>query len=213
MALSAVSDLIKAFREDEKDAVAPYLWSDDKLVRAVNGALAAFCEQTKIVYDEIKADFAAGERDLPLSESVLDIVEASIVTPRDRDLKVVAPGVIPRSRLPRSGYPQYLIADVVRGQMRIVPVPAEAGTLVLSVVRKPLREVNKGSTIPDVPLDYRPHLLHYMRYIAYMDKDGELYDPDKALAARAIFDSECQSVYEASLLRRSAASGPIRFRW
>lgn len=211
--MNTVSDLIKAFREDEKDAVAPFLWSDDKLVRAVNGALAAFCEQTRIVYDEIEADFAAGERDLPLSESILDIVEASIVTPRERELEVVAPGVIPRSCLPRAGYPRYLIADVVKGQMRIVPTPAEAGSLVLSVVRKPLREVNKGSNIPDVPSDYRPHLLHYMRFIAYMDKDGELYDPDKAMASRALFDNECQSVYEAGLRRRSAASRPIRFRW
>ena len=57
--METVSDLIKAFREDERDTVAPYFWSDSQLVRFANGALTAFAEKTKSNISERIAVMAA----------------------------------------------------------------------------------------------------------------------------------------------------------
>jgi hypothetical protein len=207
MAYETVSDLIKAFREDERDAVAPYFWSDSQLVRFANGALTAFAEKTKSILDDgFELEFAAGEDVLDYPEAIIDVIDAEIaVGAKTWPIDVRSPGEIRRSRLPKSGKVCLVLADSAVGKLRLVPAPAAAGVLTLQVVRRPLKELAKDSKIPDVNPVHREYLLLHMKHRAYNVADAEVLDAAKATGFLFEFDRECQRIYEDALRRRGGA--------
>lgn len=214
MAYMTVGDLIKAFREDEHDSVAPFMWSDAQLWRFANEALIEFAVQTKSIYDDegeaSVIDYRAGEQDLDLHPAVIDVIEAYA---GNRTLRIAAPGAVRRSALPCGGQPELLVLNRSSGLMRMYPAPATAGTLELLVVRKPLVEVGEADSIPDVPIDERRHLLQFIKHRAYSVPDADTFDAGRSAHFLAEFERACQSVYESALRRRSSASQGIRFRW
>lgn len=207
MAYETVSDLIKAFREDERDAVAPYFWSDSQLVRFANGALTAFAEKTKSILDDgFELEFAAGEDVLDYPEAIIDVIDAEIaVGVKTWPIDVRSPGEIRRSRLPKSGKVCLVLADSTVGKLRLVPAPAAAGVLTLQAVRRPLKELAKDSKIPDVNPAHREYLLLHMKHRAYNVADAEVLDAAKATGFLFEFDRECQRIYEDALRRRGGA--------
>lgn len=218
MALDTVSDLIKAFRADEKDDVAPYFWSDAQLVRFTNQALTEFCELTLSVYDDSSAitavDFSVGEQELAYPEAIIDVVDATLlITGRSHNLDVVPPGHILRANLPTSGRPRLLIVNSSAGKMKLAAAPTEAGQLLLTVIRRPLKELVLGDRIADVPAHNRHILLTGIKHYAYGVADSERFDPAKSANFNAEFAAECQRIREDGLLRRASASKPIRPRW
>lgn len=210
MAFDTVGDLIKAFREDERDAVAPFFWSDNQLVRFVNGALTAFADKTKSIVDDDSAitqvDFAIGEDRLIYAEQIIDVIDAELVIGEQTwPLEVKSPAAVRRSCLPKNGRPSLLITNNATATMRLVPAPKEAGQVLLQVLRRPLRELDKDSRIPDVNHAHREYLLLYMKHRAYNAADAEVFDPAKASNYLAEFDRECQRLYEDELRRRGGA--------
>jgi len=214
MAYATVADMIQAFREETSDTVEDYLWSDALLVRFASEALVAFAEQTKSIYDDSSAaaviEYAAAQQVLALHPAVIDVVEAYA---GDRQLKVVAPGVVRRSELPTGGLPELLVLGSSSDQMKLYPAPQEAGTLELLVIRRPLAEVAVNGAIPDVPVSDRRHLLSFMKGRSYGVQDVEAYDPAKSAQFYVEFERACQGIYENALRRRSSASRGIRFNW
>lgn len=207
MAYETVSDLIKAFREDERDAVAPYFWSDSQLVRFANGALAAFAEKTKSIIDDgFELSFGAGEDVLDYPEAIIDVIDAEItVGEKAWSLDVRSPGEIRRSSLPRRGRVCLILADAAVGKLRLVPAPTADGVLTIQAVRRPLKELGKDSKIPDINAAHREYLLLHMKHRAYNVADGEILDAAKSTGFLLEFDRECQRIYEDSLRRRSGA--------
>lgn len=207
MAYETVSDLIKAFREDERDAVAPYFWSDSQLVRFANGALAAFAEKTKsIIDDSFELEFSAGDDVLEYPASIIEVIDAEItVGAKSWPVDVRSPGEIRRSRMPRSGKVALVLADNAVGKLRLVPAPAAAGVLTLQAVRRPLKELDKDAKIPDVNPVHREYLLLHMKHRAYNVADSEVMDAAKGAGFLLEFNRECQRIYEDALRRRGGA--------
>jgi hypothetical protein len=207
MAYETVSDLIKAFREDERDTVTPYFWSDSQLVRFANGALTAFAEKTKSIIDDgFELEFGPGDDVLDYPEAVVDVIDAEIaVGAKSWPIDVRSPGEIRRSRMPKSGKVCLVLADSAVGKLRLVPAPASAGVLSLQSVRRPLKELSKDSKIPDVNPAHREYLLLHMKHRAYNVADSELLNPAKANGFMLEFDRECQRIYEDALRRRGGA--------
>lgn len=202
-----VSDLIKAFREDEKDMVDPYFWSDSQLLRFTNGALAAFAEKTKSVFDDgVEILFGPGEDEIDYPAYVIEIVDAELIMGERRwPIDVRSPAEMRRSRLPRTGRPALILANSATGKMRLVPAPGEEGKVVLQVVRRPLKDVQKESRVPDVSPTHREYLLLFIKHRAYNVQDAETFDGAKADRYLAEFNYECQRIYEEALLRRGGA--------
>ena len=218
MAAETVSDLIKNFRDDEKDTIEPFFWSDSQLVRFFNQALTAFAEKTRIVIDDSSditaIDFSAGQALLSYSPQIIDVIEAVVlISGRTRKLDVMTPGGVSRAAQSSAGCPRIVVLDESAGSLRLYPVPSFSGQLLLTVVRRPLKELVKSDRIQDVPAHNRHILLLDMKHYAYRIADGELFDPAKAINFSDEFNRECQSIYEAALLRRAGSSSPTRFRW
>lgn len=207
MAYETVSDLIKAFREDERDAVAPYFWSDSQLVRFANGALTAFAEKTKSIIDDNYAiEFAAGEAVLDYPETIIDVIDAEIAMgEKSWAIDVRSPGEIRRSSLPKSGRVCVILADNAVGKLRLVPAPSAAGVLSLQAIRRPLKELSKDAKIPDVNPVHREYLLLFIKHRAYNVADSEILDTAKATGFLIEFNAECQRIYEEALRRRGGA--------
>ena len=208
MAYETVSDLIKAFREDEKDNVGPdYFWSDSQLTRYANGALAAFAEKTlSIVDDTIEIPFSAGDDALPYPDYVIDVLDAqAVIDGRDFPLEVKAPADVRRSNLPRHGRPSLLVLNNAIGSMRLAAVPQQAGSVKLTVIRRPIKELTKDGKLTDVGRVHREYLLLFMKHRAYNVNDAEMFDAAKSAGYLVEFNLECQRIYETELLRRGAA--------
>ena len=208
MAYETVSDLIKAFREDEKDSVGPeYFWADAQLVRFANQALAAFAENTlSIIDDSIEVDFSAGADALPYPEYIIDVVDAQLVMgDKDWPLDVKAPADVPRSRMPKNGRPSLLVVNGATNSMRLAATPQQDGLVRLTVIRRQKADLHKDSRLTDVNRAHRETLLLYIKHRAYNVSDGEIFDRDKSARFLAEFNFECRRVYEHELRRRSAA--------
>lgn len=207
MAYETVSDLIKAFRKDERDAVAPYFWSESQLVRFANGALTAFAEKTKSIIDDgFELEFSQGDGVLDYPESIIDVIDAEItVGAKTWPIDVRSPGEIRLSRMPKHGKVLLVLADNSVGKLRLVPAPAESGVLALQAIRRPLKELTKDAKIPDINPAHREYLLLFIKHRAYSVKDADLYDPSRAGQYLAEFNYECQRIYEDELRRRGGA--------
>lgn len=218
MAAETVSDLIKNFRDDEKDAIEPFFWSDSQLVRFFNQALTAFAEKTRIVIDDSSditaVDFSAGQALLDLAPQIIDVIEAvALINGRPEKLDIMPPGSVSRAQSSTGMRPRMVVLSETANTMRLHPVPSIAGQVLLTVVRRPLKELAKTDRIADVPAHNRYVLLLGIKHYAYRVADGELFDAAKALDFEAEFNRECQGIYELALLRRADVSRPIRFRW
>lgn len=213
MAYETVSDLIKAFREDERDAVAPYFWSESQLVRFANGALTAFAEKTKSIIDDgFEIEFAAGEDVIDYPAAIIDVIDAELfLGERSWPIDVRSPAEIRRSSLPTTGRPCVLLANSAVGRMRLVPKPQESGKVVLQVIRRPIKDLANDSKLVDVNPVHREHLLLFIKHRAYSVKDAEIFDAVKAGQYLAEFNYECQRIYEDELRRRGGARS-IRYR-
>lgn len=207
MAYETVSDLIKAFRDDERDAVAPYFWSDSQLVRFANGALTAFADKTKSIIDDgYVIEFAAGEDVLDYPETIIDVIDAEIaVGDKSWAIDVRSPGEIRRASLPKSGRVCLILADNAVGKLRLVPKPAADGVLTIQAIRRPLKELSKDAKIPDVNPVHREYLLLFIKHRAYNVADAEVFDSAKASGFLIEFNAECQRIYEDALRRRGGA--------
>lgn len=218
MAAETVSDLIKNFRDDEKDAIEPFFWSDSQLVRFFNQALTAFAEKTRIVIDDSSditaVDFSAGQAQLGYAPQIIDVIEAvALISGRTTKLDVMTPGSVSRAAQSSAGCPRIVVLDESAGSLRLCPAPSVAGQLLLTVVRRPLKVLAKQDKIVDVPAHNRHILLMGIKHYAYRVADGDLFDPAKSVGFGDEFDRECQSIYEAGILRRAGCSRPIRYRW
>ena len=216
MAYETVSDLIKAFREDEKDSVGPEVfWTDLQLVRFANQALTAFAENTlSIVDDSIVVDFSAGADALPYPDYIIDVLDAQLVIgEKDWPLDVKAPVDAPRSRMPKTGRPSMLVVNGATGSMRLAAIPQQDGLVRLTVIRRQKDELRKDSRLTDVNRAHRETLLLYIKHRAYSVKDAEVFDFVRAGQYLSEFNFECQRVYESELRRRSAARSIRPVRW
>ena len=216
MAYETVSDLIKAFREDEKDSVGPeFFWTDPQLVRFANQALTAFADNTlRIVDDSIVVDFSAGADALPYPDYIIDVLDAQLVIgEKDWPLDVKAPVDAPRSRMPKTGRPSMLVVNGATSSMRLAATPQQDGLVRLTVIRRQKTDLHTDSRLTDVNRAHRETLLLYIKHRAYSVKDAEVFDFVRAGQYLSEFNFECQRVYESELRRRSAARSIRPVRW
>ncbi|MGV8917833.1 MAG: hypothetical protein ACOH2R_08545 [Pseudomonas sp.] len=213
MAYETLGDLIKAFRDDEKDTVAPYFWSDGQLTRWVNEGLIEFAEATQSIFDEASditlISYGVGQHQVALDPSIMDVVDAWIEG---------QPHIRFRCDRFTDDYGRAYCGHGIRfdetGLLHIHPTPVTAGAMRLKVLRRPYKEVcEKTDKIPDVLAKDRRHLLLFMAYRAYNVSDGETFDKSKSNNRYAEFLEKCQEANEASILRRGACSRPIRSNW
>ncbi|MEE4087542.1 hypothetical protein [Pseudomonas viridiflava] len=220
MAYETVGALIKAFREDEKDAIEPYFWSDSQLVRWTNEALTVFAEESHSFRDEDSdvtlIPYGVGQDGIELDPCVIDVISAWVDgQPHaclSRSLYPFANGFRGGYWLAYNGCSSHFYFNPV-GLLKLYPKPAEAGAIRLQVIRRPLRELDKCAKIPDMLPSDRRHLLSYIAYKAYRVNEGETYSIESSDKHLDRFMDACQKAREKDILRRGDCVSPIRSAW
>jgi hypothetical protein len=204
-------ELEARFRKRADDAVAPY-FSDSDTVRAwFNEATAEACIRARLIFDTtssfctipISADQAVYTLDpcidriaaawLTARQTILEGTDQSAldrgsVGPPRHAHRVSCASLWGRNWRTRKGSPVYYVQDGRR--LQLVPIPAEADTLNLSVYRIPTddEQMDTPSDEPAIEGKWHERLIDWALFRAYDDKDGEENDDSRARLALARFE-------------------------
>ncbi|WP_158892402.1 MULTISPECIES: hypothetical protein [unclassified Pseudomonas] len=209
-----VAELIRNWREDEKDDRAPYFWSDRQLLRWLNEAYRQYAIKGQHLLDS-SAPFTtynleAGVDRLPLDKRVLQVLQAS--TPHTDRLELLGAGALPILGRQVLGHPCKLEVNSDANEIRLYPAPAMDTVLQLLVVRLPLKPLDLAGELCDVALEDIDLLHHYLNFKAYAVQDAETINPQKSADGEARFLAGCAEVYQRNLARRRVNTGRIRYR-
>lgn len=191
-------DLITLFRNDADDATEPFLWSDEEALDFANDAENEACRRGRLLVDSSTADLCLVETTVlagplvTLDPRVMFVRRARLEGQRplarmnmqdmeDQDpmWQDAAPG---RSRV--------FITDYETGKLLLWPTPDADATLLMTVVRTPLAEMNDPEDSPEMAPRFHRSLRHWMLFRAYSKQDAEANDPKKASDSLALFEQE-----------------------
>lgn len=221
-----VADFIAEFRDTVADHAVPPFWSPENIVSYLNEAVQEACERAKLIEDRSTAavcsiPLQAGESTYPLHPSVFEIKRLTFRgRPLDEtsveELDADSPGWEARS-----GQPRLYIFEQASGirpaQVRLVPTPAAADTIALTVCRgalKPLSADNDAGR-PELPERFHMRLMDWMLHRAYLKQDADAFDPNKAAVSLGLFVQAFGERPDANVQRKRRDKRPpvVRVNW
>lgn len=209
---STPKELLAAFRVVTRDTVGPYyLWHDPELYQFMSQAESNIAQRLLCISDMTSAaavlDANAGDPTIPLNPSIIRIRSAFWISEgRQRSLSIrTLEGMSGASIFTDTGTPTILITGADLNTARLYPIPAGAGTVQLTLFRAPLAPLDKSSTAFEIPYQYTPALLEWMRYAAYSKTDAEAFEPAKASTALRKFDDLIDQYGKTESLRTGGA--------
>lgn len=204
MALT-VEDFIAQFRLDTDDPVLDdvndALWSDDEIIRYVNLAQRAVAKTAEVLLDRSTAAITqytvtASDPWITLDPRVIKIRRATLVTAKRKlalkTLEQMDAGYSSDdygNSLSSSSMgwedivstPTIGVTNMETNKFRLAPIPAEADTLQLVVVRYPVEEIiTEGSPIEIVDDKSQLAMLDYMKYLGYQKHDADIRSEELA---------------------------------
>ena len=190
--------LIDLFRQEVDDLVEPYLWSDDEAFDYANDAQQEACRRARLLVDSSTtaicqiAVTTAGLGLLTLDPRVIFVRRARFAAslPLKRMNMQDMEAYDPYWQDTAASTPTVFIPDFETGKLQLWPKPSAAGTLLLTVVREPLADMDSDDDTPEIAARWHRSLRHWMVYRAYSKQDSEGADPKKAAAALALFEQE-----------------------
>lgn len=203
-----LGELRARFRSEERDAVAPYLWSDADLNAWLNDAQDEACRRALLLVDSTSAaataSFAANDTGVTLAPSVIYVRRATLassylpLTPRvTRTMDEEVPGW----ENAQASVPRVFVPDWQTGYLRFWPPAAAEGTVRMTVVRTPLAPMESDSDEPEIRAQYHAYLLDWVRARAYSAQDADTYDPKKA------------DKFLAQFVQRFGDTSPVNEHW
>lgn len=207
-------ELLQRFRLEMVDTVEPYLWLDEEVFAYADSAQTWFARLTGGIADSsshlTEIAVVPGESWYDLDPKILKLRTVTLGS-TGRRLDVVSPetaqdkGYVFRPGL--TGAVRALITGAEDGKVRAWPVPNQADTLALSVLRLPFGRITADDCRIELPEQHHEHLLLWMKSRAYLKPDAETFDKSKSQDFEAAFRAYCSFVQaELSRQRRSAGT-------
>ena len=205
-----LSELIDAFRVDERDNAKPPNWSDDQLIRWLNEAVEEASIRSSLLRETLHLSLKPGDFEVALPPRIVAVSTARIVEdgrtywldPTDR---------YEQDRLNRDwrdtiGRPTGFIHDDSSITMnRIVDSPAE---LKLECYRVPKREMEDAGDEPEISAVHHRRLDGWVRYRAYLVPDADFGDKTRAAESLADFEDYFGRRPDADHRRENNANRP-----
>ncbi|HNO35957.1 MAG TPA: hypothetical protein PKK30_16655 [Nitrospira sp.] len=186
-----LSELIDAFRVDERDKAKPPNWSDDQLIRWFNEAVEEAAIRKSLLRETLSLSLIPGDFEIALPARVVEVRTARIVEggrtywldPTDR---------YEQDRLNRDwrdiqGRPTAIILD--DASITLNRIVSSSATLKLECFRVPRAPMEDGADEPEIAVVHHRRLEGWVRFRAYSDPDGDFGNPDKATQGLADFES------------------------
>lgn len=191
--------LIREFRTDVDDNVAPFLWSDELVASYADDAQKMFCRLTNGIADATsqmcEVEISAGEAFATTDKRILKI--RSITRGSDgRDIRLVNVENLAETGLRLDDRPGSVVAAVSGMEdhkLRWVSVPAADDVARLVVYRLPLRAVTTIKAPLEIDEQHHRALLLWMKHLAYAKQDTDTADAIKSGEAEMRFRSYCKA--------------------
>lgn len=211
-------ELFAAFRSAADDAAQPYLWEDHEVQRYLDDACREAAERSWCIRDSSTAAVCsvaviAGTASYTLHASVLHVDRARLTAERyplvlssTEEMDRERPGWDANAA---SGTPARALLDAegASWKLTLVPTPVTDGTLALVVFRTPLASVASDDDAPEIPARYHEQLIDWMLRCAYLKRDSETQDEDKAAKAEARFTASFGPRIDANTKRKQRDRG------
>lgn len=191
-----LAELIELYRADSLDQADPPFCSDELLTIYANEAQDEACRRALLLRDSSSAlssvAFGAGDESVVLDARVVLVLRAFV---DGRTVDVVDVEAMDCTRPgwqfdARRDTPQRLIAGMTTGRLHLWPVPAQAGTIRMTVQRLPMKPLRNDTDKPEIRPELHRSLVPWMLYRAYSREDNDLYNDRKAAVHLAKFEAE-----------------------
>ena len=191
-----LAEMIQVTREDWLlDTAKPYLWSDDQIRRAINGALVDACRRGRLIVDANTFTLSFdGPSSVLLDERVI-FIRRAIVTGASRPLRRASIKDLDEKRPgweDEVGESTHYVVDAETMAVRLFPA-ADGITPIevkLTVVREPLTRLEADSDRPEIPTRYHGALLHGACKRLFQKPDADAEDQRRAAYHEAEFEAE-----------------------
>jgi hypothetical protein len=204
-----------------RDDAKPYLWQDAELLRFLNQAENEFCRRTYCLSDD-ESTFAsfqtvAGTANYDLDDRIIFVAELGIEL--DDGLGNLSYHELAdrtRNQLRNSyiqGRPYGYNLQVATNKMRLYPVPDDVYQVRMVVVRLPLRDLQNGKDVPEIPERYHLALCDYAASLALMNNDPERSQMQSMREFRASWDLHVRDAKREFTSLRSGPSPKARTNW
>jgi hypothetical protein len=203
------------------DVTAPYLWLDPEIIGYINESQKEAAERAFLIYDETSTltelDVTAGEPKVALDARIISVDRVSLddcgslCRTNTAELDKLSSRWERAEGRPHSFYEQ-------EKYLRLVPTPAAAGTLHVALWRVPLEpfcaSADNGEDFEIAPR-YHERMLDWAIRCAYLKRDAETYDENKAAQHDALFTTEFGARRTANVQRKQRLHRPpiVRPQW
>lgn len=174
--------LLTRFREEMRDEVAPYLWSDSECYSYMDRAQKDFCRYTGGIADITTVSLVASTSTYSVSSRILKIEYVSR-TSDDNEVALINIGDIASGAYSLNddeGTVEAILTDVGTDEIRCIPVPSATDTLSMVIKRMPLTDIDAGGDTLEIPEHHQIHLISGMAYYAHRKQDAETFDRERA---------------------------------
>jgi hypothetical protein len=192
-----LAEMITATREDWLlDTAKPYLWTDDQIKRAINGALVDACRRARLIVDASTFSLTFDGPDPVRLDDRIIFIRRAIVAGASRPLRRAS---IKDLDAQRPGWedevsetPTHYVVDAESMSVRLYPA-ADGITPItakLTVVREPLSRLENDEDVPEIPSRYHGALLHGACKRLFQKPDADAEDQRRAAYHEAEFEVE-----------------------
>lgn len=204
------TELLALFRSEVFDLELPYLWSDTLIYSYIDDAQKQFCRDTNGIADSrsFKINILAdGTQWYTIDPKILKIRDA-IVQATGLPMDIISVEKMEENNMRFDGgvgFTKALVSGLDEGMLRAWPVPNEAMTIELRTFRLPLT-VEAGDDF-EIPEQYHPRLLHWVKHRAYSIQDTETFDKGAADRYLALHTAACSAArVEQNRIRRPVST-------
>lgn len=214
-----LGEMIAAFRRDEDDNRAPYLWSAPDLTTWFNEAQAEAALRSNLIFDDTSPatefSLGAGDSFVVIDPSIYEIVKLKLVDAGGRVNYLWPSDRIELDRRDPSwrettGIPSAFIHD--DKTVTFNRIADAAYTARLEVFRLPLAVLDEDDDQPEIALVHHHRLVDWVRHKAYSIPDTDVINIGKAADALTAFEGYFGPRPQANESRSRNANRPHRVK-
>jgi hypothetical protein len=189
--------IIGHFRSQIMDQNRPYLWSDEEALVYLNDAQKWFCRKTEGISDVstpevVNIPIVAGEI-LAKAHPSIKTFRLALRASDGAKIDIVNHTDI-RSWQNYAGAVTQMIVGMEKNVVRWNATPQVDDEANMMVYRLPLDDITEFDQELEIESEHHIHLVDWMRHLAYLKDDTEVFDKQASDRAERLFNAYCEFV-------------------
>lgn len=186
-----VTELIARFRKCVFDTQPPFFWAESEIILLIDQAEKMFTRLTGGITQDYTLSYNIADEFVALNNRILTIRKAVDIANPKREIEIL--NLEESIDETRSGEVQALIIGTNVRQARLYPLPARAGGIKISTYRMQADPITSTASALEIEEQHHYYLLHWMKYLAYLEHDSETHNTKYAFDEKRLFEAYCAS--------------------